>query len=398
MRVLALTNLYPNPYQPHRAAFNRQQLAALAAEHEVQVIAPIAWTGEWLARRHPGAAPDLLVERRRVCDGMIVHHPRFAFTPRILHGQHGRFFVRSVRGVFEAVVRSLRPDVVLGCWAYPDGWAALRLGREAGLPVAIKVQGSDLLTVGAYPPRERRTIEAITGADGVIAVSRNLGERAVAMGAEAARVHVVYNGVDANMFFPGDRAAARRRVGITSGDPMILAVGNLAPVKGFDVLIDALGSLARAGVRFRCDVVGEGPSRRKLQHQIQALGLTERVRLLGARPLEELPHWYRSADLVVLASRSEGIPNVLLEAGACGARCVATRVGGIPEIVHADSLVAPGDAAALAERIGVFLRVGDAPIGAAPLLPRSWTDSAQALAQALRVIIKAASVRVSRAG
>jgi glycosyltransferase involved in cell wall biosynthesis len=396
MRILALTTLYPNPYQPHRATFNRLQFRALAAEHEVQVIAPIAWTGEWSARHgRAGTPPRLEADRRRFCDGMVVQHPRYIFTPKVLRGWYGWFLVQSVRGCFLEAVAGFRPDVVLGCWAYPDGWAAVQLARQAGLPVAIKVHGSDVLTVGDHPARRRRTIEALTTADAVIAVSRHLGEQAIAMGAEPARVHTVYNGIDASVFHPASRESARRHLGITSGDPLILFVGNLVPVKGLDVLLDGLASLASAGLRFQAALVGEGPLREELQSRIEAFGLSGRVRLVGPRPQEQLPFWYRSAELLVLPSRSEGVPNVLLEATACGTPWIASRVGGIAEIANPDALVPRGDAAALAERIRAFLGGLGRPVATPAFRPSSWNDSARALSAVLRGIVIDAPGRVS---
>src|SRR6478735_8151555 len=98
MRILAITNLYPNPLQPHRGAFNRQQFRALAERHEVRVIAPIAWTDERSARRAGGAA--LPAERRVECDGLNVAHPRYLFTPKVLRGQYGNMFRWSIAGAF----------------------------------------------------------------------------------------------------------------------------------------------------------------------------------------------------------------------------------------------------------------------------------------------------------
>jgi hypothetical protein len=110
---------------------------ALAAEHQVQVIAPIAWTVEYSARVRGKTPVGFASNRTRMCDGMIVHHPCYAFTPKVMRGWHGRFFLQSVRGCFGEVFCDFRPDVVLGCWAYPDGWAGVRLAREAGLDLGL---------------------------------------------------------------------------------------------------------------------------------------------------------------------------------------------------------------------------------------------------------------------
>jgi glycosyltransferase involved in cell wall biosynthesis len=327
---------------------------------------------------------------------MVVHHPRYVFPPKVLRGLYGQCFLCSVRRCFNETVRRFRPDVVLGSWAYPDGWAAVRLARRAGLPVAIKVHGSDVLTVGDHSARRRPTVEALTTADAVIAVSRHLGERAVAMGTDPSRVHVVYNGVDPGVFFPAPPELSRRHLGITSTDPLILFVGNLVPVKGLDVLIDALEQVACAALRFQCAIVGDGPLKGELQSRIEALGLGGRVRLVGPIPLEQLPHWYRSADLLVLPSRSEGVPNVLLEAAACGTPCIASRVGGIPEVVHSGALVPPDDPTALARQVREVLGANGSTT-VQIFKPDCWSESARALAVVLRGIIPGA-VPVRRVG
>src|SRR5262249_43300774 len=123
-------------------------------------------------------------------------------------------------------------------------------------------------TVGEYPAKRRRTIEALAEADAVIAVSRHLRERALALGADPATTRVVPNGVDRDVFSPGDTEEARRRLGLEPATPLVLAVGNLVPVKGFDVLLTALGGL---GGTSRCVIVGEGPLRGDLERQVDAL-------------------------------------------------------------------------------------------------------------------------------
>ena len=354
MRLLALTNLYPNPYQPHRATFNRQQIRALAALHEVHVITPILWTDELRERRRQG--PRLATNRRATCDGLTVEHPRYIYPPKLLRSWYGGCFFRSVQATFDRVVREFHPDLVFTPWAYPDGWAAVELCRRAGLPVVVKVHGSDILTLSHYPGRVRRTLETLSRADCIVAVSQHLAQRMIDLGTDSQRLRIVYNGIDNEVFTPGDRQQARAALGLDPATPVVLLVGNFVPVKGLDVLLDACALLVRDGLRFQCHLVGDGPLRTKLQKQVERLGLVERVVCQGSRPHQELPNWYRSADVVALTSHSEGVPNVLLEATACGTPYVASAVGGVPEIAHwgISQLVPPGDP----RRLAIALREG----------------------------------------
>lgn len=365
MRILTLTNLYPTPFHPTRATFNRQKIRLLATRHPVAVIAPILWTEEWASWCKGGASMPR--GRRVVCDGITVDHPRYLYPPKVLRGWYGHCFRESVRPAFRRALTEFHPDLVFAPWAYPDGWAAVELGHRAGLPVVIQVHGSDILGLSRHPRRSRGTVEALRRADGVVAVSQDLRERVVALGADPDWVRVIYDGVDAALFHPGRREEARTRLSreLDLQGPVVLYVGNLLPVKGLEILIDALARLAGQGVAFTGIVIGQGPLRSRLADQVARRGLRDRVKFLGPRPHEQLPDWYRAADLFVLPSYSEGVPVVLLEAAACGTPFVASRVGGIPEIAHLNSgrLVPAGDAAALAAAIrgGLVERQGSPP-------------------------------------
>ena len=362
MRILAVTNIFPSPFLPYKAPFNLQQFRMLAQRHTVGVIAPIAWTDELRARRRGISA--LPSNRRVELEGLVVDHPRFYFPPKMLQGTYGRLYEASVGPTFRRRVAEFRPELIYATWAYPDGWAAVRLARQAGLPVVIQVHGSDILVVTQHRVRHQLTFDALRAADGVIAVSSDLAQKVLDEGVRPDRVGVVYGGVDSDLFHPGPRRDARRRLGLDQEtDPLILFVGNLLPVKGIDVLIDACAELTRAGERFQCCIIGQGPLAQPLTTQINRLGLSDRVKLLGPKHQSELPDWYRASDLLVLPSRSEGVPNVLREAAACRLRCVATRVGGIPEISSFGDirLIPVQDPAALASAIRGCLTERDPP-------------------------------------
>jgi len=351
MKILALTNLYPNPIQPHRAAFNRHQFRMLGQRHALRVIAPTLWLDEWQLWRRKGLR--MPAERRIVNEGIVVDHPRYWYTPKLMRGLYGRFFLESVRATFERAVEEFSPDIVFAPWAYPDGWAAVRLAHRHGLPAVIQVHGSDVRMVDQFGARLDGTRAAIREADGVIAVSAELAQRVAAFGAAPEKIRVIVDGVDRQVFHPGPRAQARAELGLSADTRHLLFIGNLLPVKGVDVLLQACALLDRRMPDWQLHLIGEGSLRQALERSAQTLGIAAKVRFHGSMPQQALPTWLRAADLFVLPSRSEGIPNVLLEASACATPYVASAVGGIPEIARlgASVLVPPEQPEPLAAAI-----------------------------------------------
>lgn len=351
MRILALTNLYPNPFQPHRATFNRHRLRLIGETHPVRVIGPISWTDELAARRK--GSPPLPKGRRHVFDNLTVEHPRYLFTPKMLRSQYGRFYYWSVRKAFLRAVSEFRPDVVYTPWAYPDGWASVHLARRAGLPIVIRVHGSDVMQLDDFRGRKEGTQFALCEADGVIAVSEDLARRVIALGARPERVRVIIDGIDTELFSPGNKAEAQARLGLRPNVRHLLFVGNLLRVKGIDVLLQACARLGGEHGDWQLNLVGEGALKGQLQQLAVNLKLGERVVFHGSTAQTLLPDWYRAADVFVLPSRSEGVPNVLLEAAACDTPWVASRVGGIPEIANlgASRLVDSENPAQLCEAV-----------------------------------------------
>lgn len=172
------------------------------------------------------------------------------------------------------------------------------------------------------------------------------------------KVHLVYHGVDALRFRPLEvsRTGTRSDSG-TARRPRILSVGRLVTKKGHTDLIQACQQLKQKGHFFDCEIYGSGPLRSELENLIKQLDVEDRVSLKGARTQQELIAIYQAADIFVLApfilqnGDRDGLPNVLLEAMACGLPVVATRISGIPELItngESGLLVEPHDAAGLA--------------------------------------------------
>jgi len=383
MRLLLITNDFPNPYDRTKAVFNLNLMRALATHHEVAVISPISWLEEWRARNGEQPLPP---ERRTNMDGIEVHYPRYYYPPRALRSTYGWWYWQSVRGVVRRVVKRLRPEAVLGYWIHPDGRAAIRAARIAGAPSAVIVGGSDLLLLARSASRRRQVLGVLRDADAVLTVNEHLKKTICEYGVPEEKVFVRTQGVDTTQFRPGDRTAARERLGIPVDGRVLVWVGRMVPVKGLDVLLRACSAL-QASTEFRLYLVGDGPLRGELEAEAARLGLKERVVFVGTQPQDQLPDWYRAADLTVLPSRSEGLPNVLRESLACGTPFVASNVGGIPEIAEPplDRLVPPDDPAALEDALRLSLNE-PATLGRTKYHAKSWSESADDLVRTIEQV------------
>ncbi len=231
--------------------------------------------------------------------------------------------------------------------------------RAVATPVVYTVHGP---SAPGSPARawladlaERRLAPATAA---FIAVSRPLGERVVrAWRVPPERVHVIPNGIDLGPFHRmPSRARARRALGLAPGRPAIGMAARLAPEKGADSFIRAAALIARRHGDIQFAVAGDGPERLRLERQAADLGLGDRIRFLGFQA--NIPVVLAALDVFVVPSRSEGLPLVLLEAMAAGRAVVATRVGGVPDVVadgRTGLLVPPHDPHALVLAAGLLL-------------------------------------------
>lgn len=241
-------------------------------------------------------------------------------------------------------LRTLAPVHLHAHWATYPSSSAMWLSARLGVPFSFTAHAHDIFL-------EDHLIEAkLNSAAFGVTISdfnrRYLAERVSAVALQ--RMHIVHCGVVPAQyaFRPEGRVAGR-----------VLAVGRLDLIKGFPHLIEACALLQQRGVAFDCQIIGEGPLRAELQARIDRLGLASRVRLLGACKQEVVrDHLYAASvfalpSVVTPAGDRDGIPVALMEAMACGAPVVSTRVSGIPELVeHGVSglLAQPGDAQELA--------------------------------------------------
>lgn len=359
LKLLTFSSLYPSSARPQHGLFVAARLRELRARHgfDAQVLAPVPWFPFTAARFGEYAAWARTPETED-WQGQPVAHPRYLMLPKIGMHLQPDAMARAAQAWVERT--GCRFDVIDAHYFYPDGVAAARLARRFGKPLVITARGSDLNLIGLDERARRRMLDACAQAQACVGVSQALVEVLRGWGVPQHKLHVIRNGVDLDRFSEQDSGAARARLGLPVDVPVVLSVGNLFELKGHALLIEAVALLARDWPTLRLVIAGEGPERERLQQLIAQHGLQERVRLLGAVPNADLPHWYGAADLFALPSSREGLPNVMLEALACGTPVVATAVGGIPEVLggqpDAGALLDERSPAALARAIDATLR------------------------------------------
>ncbi|MEO8375919.1 MAG: glycosyltransferase [Sphingomonas bacterium] len=328
LRVLTLSTLFPDVTRPNFGVFVEQQTVGLAARGDVdlRVVAPIGippWPLSTLSQYRGFTG----VPEREDWKGLDVRRPRFVTVPGTGARFHVAALTRRLIPLLTEIRRDFAFDVIDAEFFFPDGPAAVALGAHFHVPVSIKARGADVHHWGHAGATAALVREAGARADGLLAVSGAMKADMAAIGMPAERIRVHHTGVDLARFAPRERAAAKRAYGVTG--PLIVSLGALIPRKGHDVVIDAVAAIPGATLL----IAGEGPERAALEARIAAGGLAERVRLLGSVPHDALPGLLAAADVMALASASEGLANAWVEALACGAPIVITAAGGAAEVV-----------------------------------------------------------------
>jgi len=337
MNVLVFTTLYPNNVWPEQGVFIKERMSqfALLQGCDVKVVAPVPYF------------PDLKVNwrwrfsqvaRMEMRDGIEVCHPRYVMMPKLGMTLYGVMMFLSVLATVKRIQKKFDFDIIDAHWVYPDGLAAVLLGRFFKKPVVVSARGSDINLYGQFPLIRRLLRYTLHKTDRVIAVSRALKMAMVRLGIPDSKISVIPNGVDTKKFYPLSRKEAREKLGVPGDAKVILSVGHLTPGKGFDVVMRAIALLLEESPQenLQLIIVGDGPFRKALEKTGSILNLGRNVSFRGNVSHEELFLLYSAADLFCLASEMEGCPNVILESLACGTPVVATAVGGIPEIIQSD--------------------------------------------------------------
>ncbi len=392
MRILTYSSILPNSQQPTQGIFTIQRLGALAHRpgNQVDFVAPIPHVPGWLARG--SRAFYCRIAPKEIIEGLQIFHPHYALIPKISMSWHGRLMYMGSHKLVEKLHRENPYDLLDAQYIYPDGYAGVLLAKKLGIPVVLSALGTD---VNVFPKFKRiapKISWALNEADGILAVSNSLKVATAAAGVPAEKIRVIGNGVDTARFHPQDRADARRALRIEGPGPFVISVGTLDPNKGHQLLIAAIAELTGRYPAMKAFIAGEGPYQSALTAQIREKKIADRVLLIGKRPHAELNSWFNAANVSCLLSEREGWPNVLLESLACGTPVIATRAGGIAEVITSPALgtlVERNVPAITAALESALKHEWDRPALAAYAATRTWDRVAEEIEEYFQSILRA---------
>jgi glycosyltransferase involved in cell wall biosynthesis len=341
MRALILTRVYPNAARPTYGVFVRERVQRVAARCEVQVVAPLPRFPFDLA----GRTPRRTVPSVETQGEITVHHPSVLSIPGALKSLDALLYALSLLPFLYRLRRRFPFELIDAHFGYPDGVAAVLLGVCLRCPVVVTLRGHEL-TLRRKRLQWGQMRVALRRAQ-VIALSAPLRALAADLGVRPERLREIPNGVDPDRFHPGDRTAARERLGLPHDRLILLTVSAFVSDKGHEQVLAALPALIARHPELLFIAVGsDGGIRSRLpaiRRLIRRLSLDAHVRLEPARPQAEMPTWLQAADLFCLTSAREGFSNALYESLACGVPVIASRVGAAAEVVRngADGYLVP---------------------------------------------------------
>lgn len=349
MKLLFCSNLFPDLAEPWRGLDNATILHRLAKRWEIRVLAirPIL---PWQKRRWTCRPQDALFQPRYI---------PAPYVPKIGSRWNHRLMARALCEPFEELRTHFPFDAVLGSWLFPDCCALAEITQAAAVPFVAIAQGTDAHQYLGMPVRRRIMLEKLPRASAIITRSAELSRLLAAAGVPPKRLAPILNGTDFGRFTQLGQVEARNVLGLPDRGKLILFVGNFYAIKNPLLLIEAHAQLCRESEFADCRLVmiGGGPLVQKASQLAHRLG--SRVIFAGRQDSASVGRYMQAADLLCLPSQNEGVPNVILEAFACGLPVVASRVGGIPEVHTGEflgRLVAAGDVGAFVDGMRTVLQ------------------------------------------
>ena len=351
MKICMLTTCFPRSKEDWSGHFVYQLARSLALQHTVHIVAPGSY--------HTPSQKSI--------DGINVHYFTYMIPRTLQRLAYGNGIISNLKKsivawfclpffliCFAITARKVSKtcDIIHANWIF-SGLTAL-ICRRKGKKIVLTVRGSDINILNKSKLLKRINLFVLNRMDHIVTVSDSLRKIVLSFGIAPEKVTTIPNGIDTDLFYPGQKSKARSILNLPEKDLLIIYIGRLIKIKGIDILLEALKSVIKQINAINAYLIGSGELLPRLQETAKKAEIDNKIHFPGSQPPESISDWLNAADIFVLPSLSEGRPNVILEALACGTPILATEVGGIPELIKDGEngcLIPPGKSDVLAEKI-----------------------------------------------
>ena len=355
MKILFLTSQYSNIYNLQLGAFNVPRVKALERiGYKIKVIAPIGVTPP---ERLLFPVPKILkiiksilkkisIPKKEIIEGNEVYHPKWVFLPKIFFWYYESILLNLFAGgKIRTIIKEFKPDIILTSWLNPDSYFTKFIKKYYECPIISILEGSDVLFYSKKYKGGQRILEDLSrNVDKVVFVSNRMKLDSESI-SKVENSLVIKNGYRTDLFYYDNKSEKK------TYQTRLISVGSLSPVKGHDILLNAINNL---GASYHLTLLGDGFLRQHYEDFVLKKDLTDIVDFIGNVPVSRVKYYLDKSNIFCMPSRSESFGISALEAMACGIPVVATRVGGLPEIIvegFNGYLCEPEDPESLAEAI-----------------------------------------------
>lgn len=332
LKILLVSNLYPNSKEPTRGIFTEQIVKGFLENNQVKVVAPTPWIPKFLHKIKKST--NSILPDEEIHNGVKIYHPSYLVIPKIGRWLYGILFFLGIYNTLKKIKADFDPDVINVHWMYPDAFGTVLAARLLKIPVVTHSLGCDINEFSKYPSRRVFIKYALKNSDYNIAVSEKLRKKIIQLGASKDKAITLMNGINKHLFTTVHHQDERKALKIPENKTVLLFAGNFNVEKGLELLLKAFHSQKHKYVNAHLMVIGSGPLQSEILKLVSDLDLNDYVTFVGRVPHTDIPKYLSSVDFLCLPSLREGCPNIVLESLSVGTPVLANNVGALPEMLN----------------------------------------------------------------
>lgn len=347
IKILVVSHMYPSVYNPIAGIFVQEQVKELIRQDcDVTVISPQPFVPFPINLINSRWNAYSKIPLKEIRDKITTFYPKYlTMSGKSFFILKGLIIPYTTRSFIKNNLNNDFDIIHAHLTGFHMGWLAKSLKERLNKPLVITLHGSK----STYPKEKIRRVfmnKVLNSADKIISVSNYLKNKALKYGIDVKKIIVIGNGISQRKFHPISKKKARTILGLPRDRKIFLNIASLNKIKGQTNLITAFLKLKQQlDNKVMLIVIGEGELKQQLRRTARK-ELDKSILFVGRRPHKEIPLWLNASDLFILPSFNESMPVSLLEALACGKPVVATKVGGIPEVINSEDygfIVNPGN-------------------------------------------------------